>query len=152
MDLHQFGALQDPADVGDGEQGLDAAGAAADDADGAGGGDGGDGGVAHAAQAVALVAAAGEGGKVAPLVREPGGGQPGLLLDEGHDLFGHRHRLLGVVADAHLQEEVGKAHDPQADLPGLQGALFDLGEREVVGVDDVVQEVDRVVHQVARAG
>ena len=54
VDLDQLGAFQHPAHVGDGEQGLDAAGAAGDDADGAGGGDGGDGGVAHARVAVAV--------------------------------------------------------------------------------------------------
>jgi hypothetical protein len=94
-----------------------------------------------------VVAAAGVVGEVAPLVGQVGGGLAGFLLDEGHDLFGHGHRLLGVVGDAQLEEHIGEAHDAQADFPGLFGVLLDDFQGEAVGVDDVVQEVHRGVHQ-----
>ena len=122
VDFDQFGAFQDPAHEGDREEGLDAAGAARDDADGAGGGDGGGGGVAHAPQAVAVVFAAGVGGEVAPLVGQGGGGLPGLRLDEGRHPLRHLHGRLGVIRDVELEEHIGEAHDPQADLPGILGS------------------------------
>ena len=57
-----------------------------------------------------------------------------------------------MYCDAELQEQVGKAHDPQADLAGLEGAALDLLQGKFVGVDDVVQEMDGGVHHVRQFG
>ena len=40
-------------------------------------------------------------------------------------------------------KQIGKAHDAQADLAVFEGRLLNLGQGETVGVDDVVQEMDR---------
>ena len=109
--------------------------------DGAGGGDGGDGGVAQ--RAGRLRRRRCEPSKLGNTPRcfgELDRGRLRLLVDEVHDLAGQVHGLVGVVGDAEPEEQVGEAHDAQADLAVAAGHLGDLRQRVVVDVDDVVQE------------
>ncbi len=128
------------AHVAQGEQRLDAAGAAGDDGDGAGRGDRGDGRVAQARTAFDVEDGALEVGKHAALVGELDRGGPRLGVHELHELAGQPHRLVGVVGDAEPEEQVGEAHDAQADLAVAAAHFGDLRQRVVVDVDDVVQE------------
>ena len=46
-----------------------------------------------------------------------------MVLDERHHASGEGERLVGVVGDAQLEQQVGPAHDAEADLArGLRGA------------------------------
>ena len=141
VDLHQASVVHDIADICKGKDGLDARAAAADHADGACGSDGGDGAVAQggAVPVDALVKqgeAAPDGGKLLA-------GPVAAVVDEAHQVLRQVHALVGIIGDAQIQQQVGKAHDAQADLPGGAGDLSDLLQRVVVHIDDIVQEVDR---------
>ena len=81
-------------------------------------------------------------GNDAPVARQFLGGLMAFLVDEAHHLVGQPDGLVGVVGDAQLDQHVGPAHDPQADLAVALGHLADLGQRIPVHVDDVVEEVD----------
>ncbi|MNS49618.1 hypothetical protein D3C72_822310 [compost metagenome] len=74
-----------------------------------------------------------------------------LEVDEAEDLLGHVEALLRAVADAQLEEHAGEAHHAQADLAGALGDAIDLGDRVLVGVDDVVQQVGADVDHTAQA-
>ena len=65
----------------------------------------------------------------------------GLVCDELHDGAADLDALLGVVGNAEADEHVGEAHDAEAGLAGEQVHALDLGDRVVVGVDGVVEEV-----------
>ena len=144
--FHQALAVQDVAGEAEGEQGLHARGAAADDGQGARGRDGGDCGIA-----VGAFAALGEDGfrigREGPaLFGQTGRGGVAFGIDEAHDAFGQGDARLGIIGDAQLEEEVGKAHDAQADLAVAAHGLVDALQREARGVDDVVQEAHGQVH------
>src|SRR3972149_1750682 len=49
-------------------------------------------------------------------------------LDRAHELVRQVQRLLAVVGKAQLHEQVGPAHDPQADAPVVLDGLVDLGQ------------------------
>ena len=136
--------LLHPMLEGQGEDRLDARGAGRDHRDRPGGSDRRDRGVAHGAPV--LVDGARPVGERPALLGEPGRLIVGLFLDEGHDLLGQVQRLRAVVGDAHDEEEVRPAHDPQADPPvGLDGGV-DHGQRVRVHLDDVVEEPDGQAH------
>ncbi len=137
-----------------GKQRLEARRAAGDDADGARGRHG-----RHVAVAEQL-----HGTNAVPclVARARGIGAPDALrpLGEGTALLGHQLALrlaldieelhhaaaelnaLGrVVADAELDERVGKTHHAQADAADLLAQRVNRGERILVDVNDVVEEV-----------
>src|SRR5215203_2727199 len=68
---------------------------------------------------------------------------PCLVVDELHHPFGECQPLFGVVGDAELYEEVGKAHDAESDATVAAAHLVDLGQRVAVHLDDVVEETYR---------
>ena len=140
--LHQPGVVHYVADVGEGEQRLNTAGGAGDDADGAGGGDGHRGGVAHPANLAGFVIdAALPSREGAALFRQLHRRLVGLFLNPAHYLGAQFQGLFRVVADAQLNQQVGKAHNAHADAPGLLAHFLDFFDGVVVHVDDVVQQV-----------
>ena len=76
----------------------------------------------------------------------------GLLVHELLDLPAQLHALVGVVGDAQPHEQVGQAHDAEADAADVLGQLGDLAQRVLVGVDHVLEEVGRDVDHAAEAG
>ena len=68
------------------------------------------------------------------------GGGFRAVVDVGHELAGDLVALLGAVAHAQLDVELGEAHDAEPDLPHLSDLLFDLRHREVAHRDDVLEE------------
>jgi hypothetical protein len=113
-------ALDGVLGVGQGKQRLATTRAVGQHGGGAGGGDGGAGAVARADLAGLVVDRALEGREYAAHASSSTTRCP-TLLDEFHHLLGHVSAFLGVVADSHLQQRVGKAHDAQpnaADRPG----------------------------------
>ena len=51
-------------------------------------------------------------------------------IDEAHDALGQGDARLGIIGDAQLEEQVGKAHDAQADLAVAAHGLVDAFQRE----------------------
>ena len=148
-----------------GEQRLDAGAAAGDDRDGAGGRHGGDVAVAEPPHRAGSARPWARGRRSRPgpqMLRSHSGktprsrGQPlrldlGLLVHELLDLAAERDALLGVVGDAELDEQVGEAHDAEPDAADALGQVGDLGQRVLVGVDHVLEEVGREVDHLAQA-
>jgi hypothetical protein len=65
-----------------------------------------------------------------------------LVVDEGHEPLGQLDGLLAVVGDAQDEQEVGPAHDAQADPPvGLHGGV-DRRQRVGIHLDHVVEKAD----------
>ncbi len=137
--------------------------AAGDDRDRAGGCHRGDVAVpeaAHRADPLALGPAGGGlvGTPDAPLpLREdaPVPGQPlaldlGLVVDELLDPAAEVHALVRVVGNAELDEDVGEPHDAEPDAADALRQLGDLGQRILVGVDHVLEEVGRQVDHEAQ--
>ena len=146
MNLYQFLPVENFSHVADGEKGFDAAGTPCDDADGARGGDGRRGGVAHERRFGGIVNRPGIVGEIPACFAEVRRSRRGLFLDEMHDLFGLHHRIFGIVGNIEGDEHVGKAHDAEADLAIGAGEVTNLGEGILVGLDDVVQEMDGIPH------
>ena len=42
-----------------------------------------------------------------------------------------------------MQQQIRKAHDPQADFPVFERRGLNLGQGEAVGINDVIQKMDR---------
>jgi hypothetical protein len=85
----------------------------------------------------------------APLGREVPARLPSLVVYELHYLFGKGKTLFGVVDDAKLYEQVGKAHDPESDAAVATAHLVYLWQRVVVHLDDVVEKADGGVDRLA---
>jgi len=134
------------AHVGDREERLDAAGGVGDDGDGSGRRDGGHRGVTDRLGARPVVDGALEVREGAARLGQGAGGRVPLVVDELHHLLAQRGRFGGVVRDAKHDQHVGPAHDAQTDFAVGAGHLVDLLQRVVVHLDDVVQEVDRELH------
>ena len=117
---------------------------------GAGGRDGGGGGVAVGAEVGLAEHGLGVGGEGSALGCELFGRAARLVAHELHDALGQIHGGLGVVSDAELEEQVGPAHDAQADLAVLADHLGDLGQRVDRGVDDVVEKANREMDDAAQ--
>ena len=49
-------------------------------------------------------------------------------------------RGFGVVGDIEDGQQVGEAHDAQANLPGLFRHAVDVRKREVAAIDHIVEE------------
>ena len=75
-------------------------------------------------------------------------GAVGDMFDVAEKAVGEVHGLVGVVADAELDEEVGEAGEAHPDAAGGQAGLALGGEGVPVGVvvQDVVEEADGVVY------
>ena len=86
----------------------------------------------------------------AALARQPLALDLGLLVHELLDPPAQRHALVRVVRDAELDEEVGQAHDAEADPADALRQLGDLGQRILVGVDHVLEEVGREMDHLAQ--
>ena len=82
---------------------------------------------------------------------EVAGGDVGLLLDEAHHVATDGHGFSGIVWDAQADEHVGKAHDSQTNLAGLEVHGSDFGYSVFVYVDGVVQEVNSEFYGPAEA-
>ena len=78
-----------------------------------------------------------------PLPGQAGAGAAAGGGDEAHQLVRQLHRLVGIIRDAQIQQHIRPPHDAQADFPGLLGGEIDLRQGVLVGVDDIVQEMDR---------
>jgi hypothetical protein len=64
-------------------------------------------------------------------------------LDKPHDLLGHGQGLLAVIGNCQLKQQIGKAHDPQTDLPVPLDHAID-GRQWIAGhIDRIVQKVHR---------
>ena len=143
-------AFEDVSEEREREHRLDAAGAVGDDADGSGGRDGGAAGVAHHAVVPRLPDAALPVGEAAALAGEVLAVVVGLVVDELHEAPAPFDAFVTVVGGAELVQRVGEAHDAQADLSVALADLVDLGQRVLVGVDDVVEEAGRDMHRLAQ--
>ena len=82
---------------------------------------------------------------------QTGRGGVAFGIDEAHDALGQGDARLGIIGDAQLEEQVGKAHDAQADLAVAAHGLVDAFQREARGVDDVVQEAHGQMHHLLQA-
>ena len=142
-----------------GEERLDPRGAAGNDRDRAGGRHGGQVAVTQFPHWADPLAAriAGAGGVRSPdrplplreraaLLRQLFRRDLRLFVDELHHLAAERDAFIGVVRDAEPHEQVGPAHDPEADAADPLRQIVDLGERVLVRVDDVVEEVSGEMH------
>ena len=142
-------------DEGEREDGLNAARTVRDDAQGPRGGNRRARRVAHrawtfgASRAVDRICPVGEvsahGGQLL-------GGAIRFLLDEAHHFTGEVQGLFGAVRDAHIDQHVRPAHDAQADAPDRLRCLLDLGNRVVIHLDDVIEQVNRPPHDLAQVG
>ncbi len=85
-------------------------------------------------------------GEEAALLGELLGGHLGLLIHELHHLAAERHPLLGVVADPQPDEEVRPTHHTESDAADPLRQRVDLGQRVLVCIDHIVEEVGAEVH------
>ena len=85
-------------------------------------------------------------GNGATLVREALALALGLDVDELHAAAAELDAFGRVVRDAQTHERVGEAHDAETDAADALGQRVDLGERILVDVDDVVEEVRGEMH------
>ncbi len=147
----------------DREERLDAGRAAGDDGNGAGRRDRREVAVAQAPHRADALA---RGGPGAGGVRPPNRALPlreraalfgqllgrdlRLLVDELHQLAAQRDARIGVVPDAQTHEQVGPPHDAEADTADALREVVDLGERVLVRVDDVIEEMRAQVHSGAQ--
>ena len=151
IDLHQAFAVEDIAGEAEREQRLHARRAARDDGERARGRDGGHGGVAVRALAARRIDGRGP--------RREGAALPGelrrclvpLVLDKGHEPLAQGHAFRRVIGHAKLKEQVGKAHDAQADLAVPAHGLVDHGQGEARGVDDIVEKAHGQMDGAAKA-
>ncbi len=74
-------------------------------------------------------------------------GQMPLVVDELHDFFAEFNPFIRAVGDAEHDQHVGPAHDAQADLAVGVGHVVNLLERIIVGLDNIVQEMDGVMNR-----
>ena len=73
------------------------------------------------------------------------GGQPcrremGTRSKKFHQSRSRLERGFGIVGGIEGDQQVGKAHDAQADLPGLFRHAVDVRKREAVAIDDIVEK------------
>ncbi len=80
------------------------------------------------------------GGKDSARPGEVCGGAMGLFLKEPHQCRSGLDCGVGVVGDLQRDQEVGKAHDAQPDLPRAFRHAVDVGKGETVAIDGVVEE------------
>ena len=146
------------------EERLDPRAAPGDDGDRAGGGDGGDVAVAEPAHRADPLAAGTAGAGLVgppdaplPLRKDAALGRQSLRFDLGffiHELLNpaaERDALIRVVRDAELDEEIGQPHDAEADSADALSQVGDLGQRILVGVDHVLEEMgSEVDHRAER--
>ena len=139
-----------------GEQRLEARRAAGDDRDRAGRRDRGDVAVAeqlHRADALPFASRA-HVSSGPQIERAHSGNAPRSLASRSLSFFdststnsmtlaAELHALVRVVRDAEPNERVGEAHDAEADAADALRERVDLGQRVLVDVDDVVEEVRR---------
>ncbi len=126
--------------IGKREYRLDAAGAVGDDAEAAGRRYRGPRCIPVVRTACSVVDAAFECGEHASFAGKVLGLVVSGLGQESHHPVGCRQRFFAVIGNAELQQHVGEAHDAQADLPCAPGMLPYHRQRELIHVDDVVQE------------
>ncbi len=86
------------------------------------------------AEVVRVVDAARDGQERAAVVGQIDAGAHGVVAHELHDRPGQRLPLRAAVAHADAVEQVAQAHDAQADAPGVQRRLAQLGHGRHVGV------------------
>src|SRR3990170_3912555 len=67
---------------------------------------------------------------------------PALLLHELHYPLPGPERLFGVIGNAEPDEQVGEAHDPEADLAVPFGQTVALVERVAAHIDHVIEEMN----------
>ena len=126
---------------GERKQRLNARRALSNDRNRPGGGDGRHVGVPHAPAAVfSAPNAAFPGGEGPTCFSKTLTGCPAGFADSGANTVCHLQSLLRVVGDCQLEQQVGKTHHPQTDLPRGVGCLVDLWSGILVYVDDVVEK------------
>src|SRR5262249_41733803 len=74
-----------------------------------------------------------------------------LVLEEGRQAIAELDRSVAVVGNTEADECIRPAHDAEPDLAGRLGGASDLGQWIPVGVDDIVEEADRVVDDLSES-
>ncbi len=99
-----------------------------------------------------VVDAALDGGEGAAGFGQVDAGAHAVVADEFHHLSGKFLAFERAVADADVVEQVGQAHDAEADAAGAVGGFFELRHRRDVGVgfDDIVEEDGGENHALAQ--
>ena len=140
--LDQPGVVHHIADIGQGKERLNAAGGSGDDADGAGGGNRNRGRVPHPPDLAGLIVdAALPSGKDAAPFRQFRRGLIGFLLNPPHHFRPQFQGFLGIVADAPLGQQVGKAHNAHSDAAGFLAHFRNFRDGIVVHINDIVQQM-----------
>src|SRR5690606_37997107 len=64
-----------------------------------------------------------------------------LLMEEAGDLLSDLNALLRVVGNTEADEHVSESHDAVADAADSVGEIANLGQREAIRVDHIVQKM-----------
>ena len=76
--------------------------------------------------------------------------EPRFAPDKAHDLLDQCDRIIAAISHAHFETEVGKAHYAEADWTSAFDYIVDFGEREVAGVDYIIEELRRELRDVRK--
>ena len=74
-----------------------------------------------------------------------------LLTDKSHQLIRDVQRVIGIVRDPHLNQQICKSHDTQPNLPGAFGPGLDRCQWESGSVEHIIEKANRQLYDVSES-
>lgn len=84
----------------------------------------------------------------APFLCQSMRGFMSLLANKSHQLIRDVQRVIGIVRDPQLNQQISKSHDTEPNLSGAFGPGLDRGQRETGSLEHIIEKANRQLNDV----